>query len=351
MRRLFDIDTKDYDSNGKKFVRDSARSILISGERIAMVHSLKYDYYKFPGGGIRAGEDPVDAMIRETEEEAGLIVIPESVREYGLVHRVQKSDHVDAECFVQDNYYYLCSARPNRISQKLDDYEAEERFTLEYIKPEDAIRTNREKDHGPKDQRMLEREARVLEMLLDEGFFAAGTEQTILHTFTAYEQLDPRRLMGLYAEGNLENADFFYPDMPDRQTALQKVEDDFLDFIRTEFLAKEGNAYQVLEADGVWVSAVRLYRLKPGFFYLEALETHPDHRRRGYAIRLLTALIEKLKKEGPFTLCDCVSKKNEASIRTHFKCGFRIASEEGMDYLRGETNPKNYGMRLEYGIG
>ena len=48
-------------------------------------------------------------------------------------------------------------------------YESEEHFTLEYVKPETAILSNRTKDHGPKDPVMLEREARVLEMLLSEG--------------------------------------------------------------------------------------------------------------------------------------------------------------------------------------
>ena len=53
--------------------------------------------------------------------------------------------------------------------QHLDDYEAEERFTLEYVDTAHAIRINREVDHGPKDQIMLEREARVLEMMIQEG--------------------------------------------------------------------------------------------------------------------------------------------------------------------------------------
>ena len=91
MRQLFDMDRHDYDDCTRAFVRDSARSIIIRDGKVAMVHSLKYDYYKFPGGGIEAGEDPVDAMIRETREEAGLVVIPETIREYGLVHRAQKS--------------------------------------------------------------------------------------------------------------------------------------------------------------------------------------------------------------------------------------------------------------------
>lgn len=168
MRLLFELDTKDYDPKGVPFVRPSVRGILIRGGKIAMVHSLKYDCYKYPGGGIEQGETMEEALIREVAEESGLQVIPESIREYGFVHRVQKSDRADI--FIQDNYYYLCDAEDAVRSQDLDDYEAEERFTLEWVKPHHAIRTNRQKDHGPKDPIMLEREARVLEMLMEEGY-------------------------------------------------------------------------------------------------------------------------------------------------------------------------------------
>ena len=171
MRLLFEIDTKDYDRNGRPFVRHSARGIVIQNNRVAMVHSLKYDYYKFPGGGIEAGESKIAAMIRETREEAGLVVIPETVREYGYVHRVQRSTEPDVDFFVQDNYYYLCQTENESVPQRLDGYESEERFTLEFVRPETAIRTNRCKAHGPKDQNMLEREARVLELLMQEGYF------------------------------------------------------------------------------------------------------------------------------------------------------------------------------------
>lgn len=171
MRLLFDLDRKDYGQCTQTYVRNSARSIIISCGQVAMVHSLKYDYYKFPGGGIKDGENPVDAMIRETIEEAGLRVLPDTVQEYGIVHRVQKSTVDETECFIQDNYYYLCETEDTVETQSLDDYEAEERFTLEYIDPKTAIETNRKADHAPKDPVMLEREARVLEMLIDEGLF------------------------------------------------------------------------------------------------------------------------------------------------------------------------------------
>lgn len=171
MRLLFEMDTKDYDPAGRGFIRHSARCIHIKNGLVAMVHSLKYDYYKFPGGGIEPGESKEAAMIREAREEAGLAVIPASVRAYGYVHRIQKSDHGDEDFFVQDNYYYLCDVEESISSQSLDGYEAEEGFTLEYVDPDKAIFVNRHVDHGPKDRRMLEREARVLELLQEEGYF------------------------------------------------------------------------------------------------------------------------------------------------------------------------------------
>lgn len=174
MRMLFDMDLHDYESCTRTFVRNSARSIIIRDGKIAMIHSLKYDYYKFPGGGIEPGEDPVEAMIRETREEAGLVVVPGSVREYGFVHRIQKSDSNPDEAFVQDNYYYLCDAQEQAASQELDGYEAKENYTLEFVDPATAIRKNRGVAQSPYNRMMFEREARVLEMLIGEGILAQG---------------------------------------------------------------------------------------------------------------------------------------------------------------------------------
>lgn len=55
-----------------------------------MVHAKKFNYYKFPGGGIEPGECHEEALVRETLEETGLAVLPESIRAYGYVHRIQK---------------------------------------------------------------------------------------------------------------------------------------------------------------------------------------------------------------------------------------------------------------------
>ncbi len=170
MRLLFDMDLHDYENCTRSFIRNSARSIIIHDGKIAMIYSRKYDYYKFPGGGIESGEVPVEAMIRETREESGLIVIPETVREYGYVHRIQKSQSNPDEVFVQDNFYFLCSVQDKAVSQELDGYEAGEDYTLEFVSPRTAIRKNRSVSNSPYNRMMFEREARVLEMLMEEGY-------------------------------------------------------------------------------------------------------------------------------------------------------------------------------------
>ncbi len=169
MRKLFDMDKNDYGNCTHSFTRNSARSIIIRNGKIAMIHSQKYDYYKFPGGGIENGETAIDAMIRETREETGLIVIPDTVREYGYVHRIQRSDNDTTEVFIQDNYYYLCDTLDRPASQNLDDYEAKESYQLEFVEPLLAIEKNRKVKESPYNHMMFEREARVIEMLISEG--------------------------------------------------------------------------------------------------------------------------------------------------------------------------------------
>ena len=171
MRLLFDLDKKDYDVSMPQFIRPSVRGIILRDGKVAMIHSLKYDYYKFPGGGIEGGEGHIQTLIREIREEAGLEVIPESIREYGWVHRAQKSGYGDV--LVQENYYYLCQTEDLRLGQNLDDYEQEERFTLEFVEPRHAICVNRRAMEtslagDPVYALMAEREARVLEWLLKE---------------------------------------------------------------------------------------------------------------------------------------------------------------------------------------
>lgn len=171
MRNLFTLDKNNYDINGTVGRRPSVRGIIISDGRIAMMHSLKYDYYKLPGGGIEEGESLEDTLVREVREESGLVVKRNTIREFGYVRRIEKGKYEDI--FIQENFYFLCEVEEQKETQQLDDYEEEERFVLEFVTPKQAIEVNANADHGEKAcievfAGMIERENRVLEIVCKE---------------------------------------------------------------------------------------------------------------------------------------------------------------------------------------
>lgn len=166
MQILFDLDKKDYKEGGKVFSRHSARGIVIRGEKLLLVYSKKYDYYKFPGGGIEKGEDNETALIREVLEETGYKVIPDSIREYGLVPRKQRDAWYPDAVFVQNNYYYFCDVEDEVANTNLDDYEAEEGFTAVWTDAFTALRCNMYSSaSSEKDIIMIRREQRVFELV------------------------------------------------------------------------------------------------------------------------------------------------------------------------------------------
>lgn len=172
MRTLFEFDFKNYKENGTVGRRPSVRGIIFCGGKVALVHSLKYDYYKFPGGGIDEGETQVQTLCREVKEETGLEVHEGTIREYGQVIRKEKGLYDDL--FIQENFYYLARVKGPAKKQKLDDYEAEEQFTLEWVTLEHAVDVNENHDHGDMTDvvngaHMIQRETLVMKKLLEEN--------------------------------------------------------------------------------------------------------------------------------------------------------------------------------------
>lgn len=167
MKRLFTIDLKDYDPNGRKFYRPSVRGIILDERgNIAMIYSQKYHYYKFPGGGVEGEETHLETLAREIKEETGMTLIPESVKEFGEVLRMQKTNE-DGEdvALIQYNYYYTCKVEDGIGRQNLDDREKDADFVLRFVPIEEAIATNSAFQGSPMKKQMAEREKRVLEII------------------------------------------------------------------------------------------------------------------------------------------------------------------------------------------
>lgn len=141
-------------------------------------------------------------------------------------------------------------------------------------------------------------------------------------------------LMMVYEEGNRENAEDFWPDMPEGQRLL-RAEQEFHQFLQEVFFPTTGAVYCVWEVDGRYVSALRLEPYKDGLL-LEALETDPAERRRGYSEALMRAVLERF---GGTKIYSHVGKRNEPSLRAHEKCGFRRVQEFAV-YVDGSVNQR-----------
>lgn len=170
----------------------------------------------------------------------------------------------------------------------------------------------------------------------------------MLLKITHFEDIDGRRLMDIYAESNFENTDYFFPDEKDKKKAVKMVEEGFLDFLKNDYFTHPESAYCIYAENGVWISAARVFHALDDLYYLGGLETHPDFRRQGYAKRLISGIIDELKKCGSFRLYSSVGKRNTPSLRTHESCGFCIVSDVGHDYYYGDDDDREYGLEYAY---
>ena len=143
IRTIKIFDDKNYQSEWKKYKRDSARAIIFCDSKLVMVKSDKFGEYKFPGGGIDSNETHIDALIRETKEETGLHIIPATIREYGKTLILRKGLN-NNEIFEQESFYYECEIdTDNRSLPKLDSgYETEYAYKLVFASLDEAITAN-----------------------------------------------------------------------------------------------------------------------------------------------------------------------------------------------------------------
>lgn len=167
----------------------------------------------------------------------------------------------------------------------------------------------------------------------------------MLLRLTELSDAEVPKLMAIYAEGNRENAEYFYPELPLAE-GIAREEQRFVTMLREMFFPKPGNELFVWRTEGQWVAALRLTKLDD-FYYLEALETKPDQRRKGYGKSLLEATCKALAHRRPVTVRDCVAKRNKASLRTHLAAGFVIEQDPGIEYPGGEADERYYGMLFQ----
>ena len=154
------------------------------------------------------------------------------------------------------------------------------------------------------------------------------------------QQLSFSDLMAVYAEGNRENAEDFWPELSENERLL-RAEESFYQYLKESFFKTPGAVYALWVRDGESVAALRLEPYEDGLL-LEALETHPEKRMQGFATALLTAVLEKF----PDKIYSHVGKRNAPSLRVHEKCGFQIIKDHAV-YIDGSVNTKAWTLCRE----
>lgn len=150
------------------------------------------------------------------------------------------------------------------------------------------------------------------------------------------------QLMEVYLEGNLENGRERYPFLSPSEQLLS-AEQDFYQYL-SEFFRTSGSFYLVLSQQERYLTALRMEPYKDGLL-LEALETRPEERRKGYASELLLRC-RKIAAEQATKIYSHISKRNLPSIAVHERCGFRRILDYAV-YVDGSVNDRAYTYCLD----
>ncbi len=165
MEFISKVDLKNYNPNQEIEERHAVRAVIIAGNEITMVYNQLHDNYAFPGGGIKCNETHIEALGREVEEEAGLVIIPEKCEYLGTVLEIRQSGKWKDKTFHHYSHVYRTYVKDQRVPQRLDEKEIPFDFKVVNIKPADALLTNEKKP----ELFWILRENEILKYLIKKG--------------------------------------------------------------------------------------------------------------------------------------------------------------------------------------
>ena len=307
MRTIAIFDEKNYKENANRFIREAVRAVIIKNGKVALVKSLKESHYKFPGGGIEENESHIDTLIRETKEETGLVIKPNTIKECGLIHEIRKSIY-NNDIFEQKSYYYFAEVEDNILNQELSEYEKELQYVLEWVNPSIAyeVNTNLGKEYVNK---FLLREACVLKLLINKAVRLVKPSEEHFNQLkelkTDFINNNEPRIQG---SGSIDK----YDDLNEWLKSINEIEKG-----KNEKLVPSTYYLILSDEEVVGTISMRHYLTKD----LEEFGGHigysikPSARRKGYATEALRLILKLYKTKYDEILIMC-EDDNIASNKT-----------------------------------
>lgn len=181
--REITIDRKDYEAFAPESYRQAVRGIIRRNGMYLLIAG-KYGDWKFPGGGMEAGETQLDTLLREVKEETGYEAAPETVRPFLTVH--ERRAGTKGDILVMDSYYYFCEITGEHGERDLDDYEQDYEYQVHWCALETAVQAMAAvTDTEPVP--WIARESHVMKMLIEHEIWQE------MYT-AAKAALNPRRV-------------------------------------------------------------------------------------------------------------------------------------------------------------
>lgn len=150
------------------FQRDAARAIVLNGRNILMLYTERYHDYTLPGGGIDEGEDQIEGLIRELQEETGAQNIRD-IKPFGQYDEYRPWYKPEHDIVYMKSYCYVCTIDQTLGATQFEDYEINNGMKPVWINIFDAIAHNEATiKHSDKKGMSIERETFLLKRIAEE---------------------------------------------------------------------------------------------------------------------------------------------------------------------------------------
>ncbi|ENM6577810.1 NUDIX domain-containing protein [Vibrio fluvialis] len=148
--------------------RKAARAIVLDGEDILMLYTERYHDYTLPGGGVDEGEDILQGMVRELEEETGAQNI-HNIKPFGLYEEFRPWYKDDVDVMHMVSYCFTCKIDRELGDTNYEDYEIKNGMKPVWINIRDAITHNElTMAESEKKGMSIERETFLLRLIAKE---------------------------------------------------------------------------------------------------------------------------------------------------------------------------------------
>ena len=140
----------------------------MKGNKILLMYTERYEDYSLPGGGLDAGEDKIEGMIRELQEETGAQNI-KNIKPFGIYEEYRPWYKPDYDIQHMISYCYTCEINKALGSSKLEAYEIKNGMEAKWVDIHEAIRHNKNTmSTSDKKGMSIERETFLLERIVEQ---------------------------------------------------------------------------------------------------------------------------------------------------------------------------------------